>query len=290
MTRFFEGPSKGPSSLEALMESAARMGRTSELQNLLGMAPSGEAGHLIRSIEAAVCGGATKSLGMLLAHNAKLAKPWPLEELGVADAMEAALFRKDDDLVEAFAAHGAAGMTTVKGNMTPLMVAAVHDAPECFDKLLAAGADPSIVIDGVNAVFWAALGSDACLERLARLADVKTACCGQYTPLMVSACFVGASSKRGNPKACKLLAPLSDIGAVNEDGRTALMLAVKEGAWDCADILEPLGGELCLAADAGPAVEKAKAAGREDWASRLERLAMEEFVASAGAKEQRPRL
>lgn len=273
-------------------EIAASMIRSGSkgLAELLAQLPQESADGLPEAIEAAQRWGSDEALEMLLAHNASLKEPLSVEDLGLAEVMNSAIFSNRESSVQILASHGAANMKTVKGNLTPLMAAAMYDSFECFEALLFGGADPAVVVDGNTALFFAAITSPRALNLLKDLVDVQGACIPTHTALMVSACFVGGNWVHGNAESCAILAPLSDPLKMDKDGRTALMMAVKHGAWDCANILEPFGGPLALPEEAEEALKKATKDGRVDWIAKLEQLALSGGLGSPCGKAAKPRL
>lgn len=274
----------------SMIKDGSKGSRANELAERLAKLPPGSLDGLPKAIEEAQRWHSDEALETLLAHNASQEAPLSVEELGLAEAMNSALFSNRLDAVRILARHGAANMKTVKGNMTPLMVAAMYDSFECFEILLSQGADPAVIVDGVNALFYAAITSPRAINVLKHLVDVQGPCIPDHTALMVSACFVWGDWVHGNADSCAILAPLSDPLKMNQDNRTALMLAVKHGAWACADILEPLGGPLILPEDAEDALKKAAKDGRIDWTSKLEQLSLEHGVGNQGAKATKLRL
>lgn len=229
--------------------------------------------------------GSAETLSALLEGNAGDASPLGARESGALRALERALDYGAVDSVFAVAkaAPEAMGME-LRGGLVALSLAAGRDEPECVKALLAAGADPSGCGEGPRPLMLAAaMSSESARLLLEAGADPLERDGLGMSALMAAACMMNHEGN-GNLGSLALLLPVSERGARDKEGRTALMWALKAGAGDCADALWEAGMELSLPGEEEEAMAALRGHGREDWAARVERERLERETAARAAR------
>ncbi|KAL2645151.1 hypothetical protein R1flu_012738 [Riccia fluitans] len=174
--------------------------------------------------------------------------------------------------------HGSSVDTTTESNDTPLMICAKYKYWDCFEELLAAGADLGMQnSSGQNAISIAeGNGYGTGLQKIIWDAVVK----GKVTctdPEVFSALHLAA--KAGDLKVLQKLVGQVDVNINVQDryGYTAAMVAVREGHIDAFKLLLYAGADIGMKSKKG---ETAVALARIDTLEQLEWILLDAILAN----------